>query len=598
MANLLTKIPKFRRCVLQNFPFIEQDFDALTDYQLLCKVVEYLNKVINSQNEVITITESLTAAFNELQSFVTNYFDNLDVQEEINNKLDQMAEDGILQEIITTYIQSNVAWTFDTVADMQAATNLTAGSFARTLGYSSLNDGGGAFYKISENNITDSIALSGNLYANLVGGSLYNTNEFDLYGITYYSERYSNGTKYYITHIPYTNKLGLRNELVQGFANDDYGNYSGETARSFANRKNAPFAMNIGLWDTANHMPYGPVIQNGVEQTPSYSNAFSPIGIDADGMVTVYPNGTTATQMINAGVKYGCCAYDELIHNNVVVYDTTSEAWTTTLYQHQIFAQLTNGDYVILTCDGKNYEDQEAGMTYEMLANVLMSKYDNIRTAYACDGGGSASTVVNHEFINVPSDGNFASERAVPVIWYIKPVNSIDNFLNIYKKIGDIENQLQWLRSHFGYSDTLFGTHGIVFKNNNVNERINAIDNKFRVTDITNNKDILYLDRPSHPYEFQMFGERFFALYKIMKTPADYSITDADTIDFPSVLFCDGSTVTNVPDPTIAHIVITLPILSEANRLQIVIPYNTNTDYKAQYRYRASSSWRAWRLFQ
>ena len=41
-----SKIPKFRRCVLQNFPFIEEDFDALTDYGLLCKVVEYLNKVI------------------------------------------------------------------------------------------------------------------------------------------------------------------------------------------------------------------------------------------------------------------------------------------------------------------------------------------------------------------------------------------------------------------------------------------------------------------------------------------------------------------------------------------------------------------------
>ena len=33
----------FKLCVLQNFPFIEADFDARTNYQLLCKVVEYLN---------------------------------------------------------------------------------------------------------------------------------------------------------------------------------------------------------------------------------------------------------------------------------------------------------------------------------------------------------------------------------------------------------------------------------------------------------------------------------------------------------------------------------------------------------------------------
>lgn len=102
MANELTKIPKFRRCVLQNFPFIEQDFDALTDYQLLCKVVEYLNKVISSQNEVIEVAESLTTAFNELQSFVEHYFDNLDVQDEINNKLDEMVESGELQRILNS----------------------------------------------------------------------------------------------------------------------------------------------------------------------------------------------------------------------------------------------------------------------------------------------------------------------------------------------------------------------------------------------------------------------------------------------------------------------------------------------------------------
>lgn len=591
-------VPPFVRFVASAVPMV---FDnSLSYYEALCALWKWMqDNLVDVINNNANVTEHYIELTNELKEFVDNYFANLDVQEEINNKLDDMAEAGTLQEIITTYIQSNVAWTFDTVADMQSATNLTAGSFARTLGYSALNDGGGAFYKISESNTTDSIALSGSLYANLIAGSLYNDNEFDLYGITSYSERYSNGTKYYITHIPYTNKLGLRNELVQGFPSDDYGNFAGETVRNFANRKNAPFAMNIGLWDNTNHTPYGPVIQNGVEETPSYSNSFSPIGIDDDGMVTVYSNGTTASQMISAGIKYGCCAYDELIHNNVVVYDTTDEAWTTTLYQHQIFAQLTNGDYVILTCDGKDYEDQDVGMTYEMLANVLMAKYNNIRTAYACDGGGSVSTVVNHEFINVPSDNSFTEERAVGVIWYIKPVNSIDNFLSLYNKIGDIEAQVKKMKSEVEYVNTLYGTHGTLIKNNGITERINAIDGRFRVTNVNNNKDVLYIDLPpSHPNEFQIDGERVFSLFKIMKKPSDYSITDADNINFPSMLFADGSTLTNVPDPTIAHIVMTFPILSASNLLQIVIPYNTNTNYKIQYRYNAAGTWRAWRLGQ
>ena len=103
MNNEETKIPLFRRCVLQNFPFIEQDFDALTDYALLCKVVEYLNKVITATNENSAQVEALTIAFNNLKSYVDHYFDNLDVQEEINNKLDQMVADGSFQTILNTF---------------------------------------------------------------------------------------------------------------------------------------------------------------------------------------------------------------------------------------------------------------------------------------------------------------------------------------------------------------------------------------------------------------------------------------------------------------------------------------------------------------
>lgn len=97
---MITKIPKFRRCIIQNFPFIEEDFDALTDYQLLSKVVEYLNQVITATNNQTEIVEEYTQAFIDLQNYVDHYFDNLDVQQEINNKLDQMAQDGSFQPLL------------------------------------------------------------------------------------------------------------------------------------------------------------------------------------------------------------------------------------------------------------------------------------------------------------------------------------------------------------------------------------------------------------------------------------------------------------------------------------------------------------------
>ena len=93
-------LPPFKGMVLQNFPFIEDDFDAITNYQLLCKVVEYLKNVINNENVLEENMTSLYNSFTELKTYVDNYFDNLDVQEEINNKLDEMATDGTLGNIL------------------------------------------------------------------------------------------------------------------------------------------------------------------------------------------------------------------------------------------------------------------------------------------------------------------------------------------------------------------------------------------------------------------------------------------------------------------------------------------------------------------
>ena len=74
--------------------------DSLSYYELLCKVVDYLNKTMEEVNQLGVDVSNLFNAFQELQGYVNNYFDSLDVQEEINNKLDQMVEDGTLAMII------------------------------------------------------------------------------------------------------------------------------------------------------------------------------------------------------------------------------------------------------------------------------------------------------------------------------------------------------------------------------------------------------------------------------------------------------------------------------------------------------------------
>ena len=96
----------FKWFVLENFPYIEADFDALTNWQLFCKLGKEMNKIIEKVNLAGQQTEDLTKAFNELKNYVDNYFKNLDVQEEINNKLDTLAENGTLYNIMRPYFTS------------------------------------------------------------------------------------------------------------------------------------------------------------------------------------------------------------------------------------------------------------------------------------------------------------------------------------------------------------------------------------------------------------------------------------------------------------------------------------------------------------
>lgn len=184
------KLPPFKFFVLQNFPFIEADFDAITNYQLLCKVVEYLNKVIDENNRIGEQTENLTNAFIELQNYVNNYFENLDVQEEINNKLDEMAESGQLTDIIAQYLQLAGLLCFNTVNDMKNATNLINGSFVKTFGFHNIGDKGQNIYKIRNITNTDivdnitiiSINTTSDLVAELIESPVMYVEQYGAYG--------------------------------------------------------------------------------------------------------------------------------------------------------------------------------------------------------------------------------------------------------------------------------------------------------------------------------------------------------------------------------------------------------------------------------
>ena len=116
--------------------------ESMSYYETLVWLCNYLNKTIEPS------LKETQEAVTELQEFVSHYFDNLDVQEEINTKLDEMAESGELTEIIAQYLELAGLLCFNTKNDMKGAENLSNGSFVKTFGTSTYNDGYGEFYKI------------------------------------------------------------------------------------------------------------------------------------------------------------------------------------------------------------------------------------------------------------------------------------------------------------------------------------------------------------------------------------------------------------------------------------------------------------------
>ena len=75
--------------------------ESMSYYETLCGLLAYLKDtilpVINNNADATIEVQNMII---ELQNYVDNYFSNLDIQEEINNKLDEMVEDGTFDEII------------------------------------------------------------------------------------------------------------------------------------------------------------------------------------------------------------------------------------------------------------------------------------------------------------------------------------------------------------------------------------------------------------------------------------------------------------------------------------------------------------------
>lgn len=143
-------IPPLKRICMTIGQLPTAYIETMSYYEMLIWFVEFLkNKVIPTIDNNGLAVQELQNLYELLRKYVNDSFDNLNVQEEINNKLDKMLEDGTLENLIGKYVDNTMIRSVETVEQLKAL-DLDVNAKVRTLGYHNINDGGGSLYLITD----------------------------------------------------------------------------------------------------------------------------------------------------------------------------------------------------------------------------------------------------------------------------------------------------------------------------------------------------------------------------------------------------------------------------------------------------------------
>lgn len=161
-------------------------------------------------------------------------------------------------------------------------------------------------------------------------------------------------------------------------------------------------AINSGIFNTSTIKPDGIVIQNGVVIQNSASATHSqckPLTIDNNGDLSYAEYNADANTLVANGIVSAVCGFMPII----IDYDAVPQSeWNNVSHytenvQRQIIGQFGNGDYAIVTCEGRGYNNSDGWTIAE--AQVVCQKL-GLKFAYNLDGGGSTETMLELKPIN------------------------------------------------------------------------------------------------------------------------------------------------------------------------------------------------------
>lgn len=187
---------------------------SLTYEEQILAIGKYLEEtVIPALNNNAEAVAELQSLFVQLKNYVENYFDNLDVQEEINNKLDEMVQDGTLSNLISNILFGIVI--SRNVEEMKTNMYLKENDIVKTLGFYNENDNGSSLYMITSANLNENnsniIKLNNNLFAVLLLNNNMNSKQFGIIGdgITNETEKLQNTFNLLVENFPNGFKLEI-----------------------------------------------------------------------------------------------------------------------------------------------------------------------------------------------------------------------------------------------------------------------------------------------------------------------------------------------------------------------------------------------------
>ena len=231
--------------------------------------------------------------------------------------------------------------------------------------------------------------------------------------ITYdYKRDETTGAFYTVVKIPQKDANGNKQYPFMIWPN--YPNGGTESCQQMCKRLKFLAAINgagifspYGQGVTVSGVPMGIIIQNGIvlkEYDGEFNNPARTLTIDGNGTLDYASLTETGEQLAQRGIISTASGYFPIVKNfeEIDNYESDIAEWmvssaATSDAQRQCLCQYENGDYLIITSEGRG--GQGGGFfTFKQMQSLCL-KY-GVKFAYMLDGGASASTVIGEKQLN------------------------------------------------------------------------------------------------------------------------------------------------------------------------------------------------------